>query len=343
MDIYTMNSDYEPDQIVDGFSSFIWTDRYAAFGDFVLKAAASSDIKKLLPEGTILGHRETDSLMQVEKVIEEDVDGEKTLSITGRSAESWMLFRATPTKTNMSGYAGSVAGNIARKILVDGTGISPDDVIPNLVVKNYTANTEPIQIELNLNVLYDTVKQICDADNLGFRLGLHSDPSEAKLRLKIYEGVARPEAFFSTQLDTLYNTATAVSSENFRNVAYVLDKDDKVTVVANSSIGNFKGLKRRVLIVDAKDIDPEDYTPAAFKSALIQRGREALAEHRKLTVFDGVASPISPLKYGNQYGLGDIVYYMNDAGKTYPVRVTEHIWSIGSEGEASYPTFELVE
>lgn len=347
MDIYTMNGEYEPDQIIDGFSSFIWTDRYAAFGDFVLKAAASSDVKKLLPEGAMLGHRETKSLMVVDKVIEQDVEGDKTLSITGKSLESWLMDKTTPAKTKMSGFAGSVAGNIARKVLVEGTGISPNDVIPNLVVKNYTQNTEQVSIEVNVNSLYDTVKQICDADNLGFKLGLHSDPTESKLRLMIYEGLERPDAFFSTQLDTLYDTATAISSENYKNVAYVLDKDDNVTIIANSlpkgQYGDWKGAQRRVLMVDAKDMDPEDYPSGEFKTALRQRGRQALAEHKKLMVFDGIASPISPIKYGEHYSLGDIVYYMNDAGKTYPVRVTEHIWSVGAEGEASYPTFELVE
>ena len=99
------------------------------------------------------------------------------------------------------------------------------------------------------------------------------------------------------------------------------------------------GFDRHVLIVNANDI--ELAAGSALDAALIQRGKEALAEHREIQALDGEIRQNSQYKYGVDYYLGDLVEMRNTDGIANQMRVTEQIFVSDKEGERTYPTLAI--
>lgn len=337
MDVYTVDTNYNRDKIVEDFESFIWTERYAEHGDFVLKAAPTSKLKTYLPVDTMITHSETSQVMFVLSVLEEMVDGTASLSITGKSLTTLMETRTIKPNWKATGPIGNLVANLIRSICVDGNGVSPNDVIPELAVYNNTGETEAAEVSFDFGSLYDVVTQLADTVNVGFYIYRRS--TSPRIAFNIYKGVERPNTVFSTELDTLINPSSLISNESYYNIAYVNGVNGITVVAATGVSANIQGLKRRVLAVDASDVNPEEYTAEAYKSLLIQKGKQALAEHKQVTVFDGEIPEDAKSKYGIDYNLGDIVFFKGDGNKVQKVRITEYIWSLDSNGETSYPSF----
>ena len=74
---------------------------------------------------------------------------------------------------------------------------------------------------------------------------------------------------------------------------------------------------------------------------MIQRGREELAKHQRVEIFDGEITQYSQYKYGQDYGLGDIVELQDGEGNSNEMMVTEQIFVSDEQGERSYPTLQL--
>lgn len=89
---YTTN--YEPDELIEGYSSMIFTERHIEYGDFQLKTYNIADTAALLPEDTLISHRETGDVHMVEDHnIELDEFGRPMLAITGRSLDFYIDHR----------------------------------------------------------------------------------------------------------------------------------------------------------------------------------------------------------------------------------------------------------
>lgn len=84
-----VNPDYLPDQIVEGFTSKIWTERYLDPGQFEFKTPFVDELMEILPEQTFISHRHTKEVMQVEThSISTDDFGVEELTISGRSVDA---------------------------------------------------------------------------------------------------------------------------------------------------------------------------------------------------------------------------------------------------------------
>jgi hypothetical protein len=192
--------------------------------------------------------------------------------------------------------------------------------------------------------VYKAVKDICDVWNLGFRLLRNFDQSQ--LYWDIYTGsdrttqqTALAPVIFSPDLDSLQNTTELTSIESSKNVAYVFAKNGFLEVYPQDVDPEIDGFDRRVLVVDANDID----LPAGpdLDAAMLQRGKEELSKVRPYQAFDGEINQRSQYKYGVDYILGDIVEMRNIDGITNQMRVTEQIFVSDKEGERSYPTLAV--
>ena len=72
-------------------------------------------------------------------------------------------------------------------------------------------------------------------------------------------------------------------------------------------VGGGTGLDLREIFVDAKDIQSEGLTDAAYKAALAQRGRETLAANVVSESVECKTEADINFKYKTHYDLGDIV------------------------------------
>jgi len=361
MDLYLLNDQLQREEVVEGYESLIWTERYTAWGDFELKVPSTPIARNIFRADRFLCMSESTYVMKIETVIDNyDDEGRRILEISGRTIESLLDDRAampaiddltTTPKWELTGTPGNIAREMFETICVDHV-LSAADAFPF-----YTAGTilpsgnipEPddvVTILFDPDTLYGSLKKLCDLYNLGFRIVRNGDTSE--LYFEIYTGSNRtasqtvyPAIIFSRALDNLANTAVLMSTAQIKNVAYVFAKNGSATVYSVGADTTATGFERRVLVVNANDID----TAAGLEldSQLAQRGLEELWKHRKIYQFDGEISQYNPLKYGVDYNLGDLVEQQDETGFGNLVIVTEQIFVQDSEGFRSYPTLSLYE
>lgn len=86
MEVVRLDSTYRPDVLVEGWSTMIWTERYAGLGEFAMTTPLISDARALIPEGTYISLLDSDEVMLVEThSIERNDQGGVVNKITGRT------------------------------------------------------------------------------------------------------------------------------------------------------------------------------------------------------------------------------------------------------------------
>lgn len=355
MEVYILDRLLRRERVIDLFESCIWTERFAAYGDFELTIRSTNESRSLFKTGTQLAMNNSYRVMTVESVENSvDDDGKATLKVKGISLEGVLedrIAKATMIGTDkwkITGAPAVVARKIFHDICVTGV-LSTYDKIPFVIEGSIMPNNtiaepiDPITVELEPQTVYQAIKDICEVWGLGFRLLRNFDTSQ--LYWDVYAGNNRttrqkilPPVIFSPGLDNLQNSTELNSIENAKNVAYVFSPAGTLTVYAGDVAPDVSGFDRRVLVVNADDITADNTN---VQAALLQRGKEELAKARSLQAFDGEINQNSQFKYQRDYYLGDLVEMRDVDGTTNLMRVTEQIFVSDGEGERSYPTLAL--
>jgi len=357
MEAYVLDALLRRVAVIDQFESLIWTERFAAFGDFQMDIESTPATRTLLSLGTLLAMNESYRVMMVETVEDEvDSDGRRMLSVKGRSIEALLLDRVaknstadltTSPKWELTNPPATVARQIFHDICVTGI-LDPNDVIPFIHEGSFlppdtvAEPIDPITIELDPTTVYDAIEDLCNVWSMGFRLLRNFDASE--LWFDIYMGSDRTTAqttlapvIFTTSLDNLQDTKELKTIDKAKNVAYVYSPAGFLKVYAVGADETVTGFERHVLVVNATDITSET---TDIPGALLQRGTAELAKNRVSQSLDGEIAQNSQYKYGVHYNLGDIVEMRTD-NSTNNMRVTEQIFVSDREGERAYPTLSL--
>ena len=359
MEWYTLDDNLRRDAVIEGFQSFIWTERYSDLGDFQIVTKSTLFNKTLLRTGVWIGMKESDRIMKIESVNDKtEDDGKKNLIITGRSFESILQDRVampllgdltTTPKWEITGTPIEIAQYIFDQICVLCV-LDPNDTIPF-----YTPGTllppggipepnEIVTITFDPSDVFNNIKQICDIWLLGFRFVKNGDAGE--IYFEIYTGTDRtsgqtdiPAVIFSPDLESFDKTSVLSSIAAQKTVAYVFAKNAAIIVYADGYDSSVSGADRRVVLVKADDID----LPAGpdLDAAMIQKGREELAKWRKIYAIDGELPKNVSYVYGIDYKLGDLIEERNPDGGANYLLVTEQIFVSDHEGERSYPTLVL--
>jgi len=339
MDVYVLDTSFDAVEIIDEYESFIWTERYSEYGDFTLVTQPTIKMRLLLKTGTFLSIVESKRVMIIEDVLVESVDGKNILTVTGRSLESILEYRAV-RPGQYEWYVRSTIGDIVRdmvwRICVVANALSPNDVIPNLMSINESTSTKIVDTTIAFKPVYTAIKELCDSDELGFKITLRDE--SPRLVFSVYSGEAKPNIVFSSELDTLIDQSFLLSQKTYYNIAYVYGKNGVQIVAAPGVDVTVQGFDRRVLVVDANDIDPANMTATEYTNMIKQRGLEALAKNQYTKTFDGTLPEDSPFRYETHYSQGDVVV-IADGVNTRSVRITEYIWACDENGESAYPTF----
>ncbi|QFP95420.1 minor tail protein [Arthrobacter phage Makai] len=359
MEVYVLDDFLRRKAVIDLFESCIWTDRYAAKGDFELVIPSVDQHRRLLVPGTQLALNESDRIMTVETAdVKTDSEGRTLLTATGSSLESLMEHRTASdgvshltegAKWTINGTPGNAARTVFDLICRQGH-LDPGDIIPFIQPGSlYPAGSlgesgELYAFEIPLGSVYKTVKDICDMYDLGFRLVRDGDKS--KLYFEIYSGDNRttqqttlPPVIFSPGMDNLQNVSEMESIAGSKNVAYVFTKFSTMIVYAPGVDSDTVGFDRRVIEVDGTDIPGPSGT--AHTAAMLKKGQEALAATRPLSAIDGEINIHSKYKYMRDYRLGDLVEMRSSSGATNFMRVTEQIFVSDVQGDRSYPTLTM--
>ena len=361
MDFITLGDDWRPKELVEGWESLIWTERWRTAGDFSLKTALIDDALRAMPLGSCVSLNDTREVCIVENMeIQRDAKGADVLTVTGRSWETFLENRValktltkitdtsvTPNETNSLEINGRSAGSAAAYLidLARGTTISANDEIPN-----YNATVEPTaddvddpgDREIARGSVYPELLKILDEGNLGVRNLRPLYNNTATLTTNVYKWYSLVNFLPDVALDVLSGhfvgpVKYAWSIKGMKTAAYVASKNGAVKYFDTGASG-YKGMQHRVDLVDFSDITKA--ASSSLNSKLKAKGKSYVNKHKKLYGIDGKVSPDIPYKYNVDYGLGDRFKVRGDYGAEDTVQVVEFIRSQAKDGgETGYPTY----
>lgn len=363
MDLYILDPLLRRREVLDNFESLIWTERWTGAGDFELDLKSTLGNRgRFMPE-TMLSIPGSNRVMVVEETEDStDSENKEVLRVKGRSLESVLTNRVAKYSMGnlevdpnwvLSGTPGSIVRAMFDHICRSPYALSDYDAIPFLQagtifdLGNIPEPNDNITVEQNPTSLYEAIRHLCSLYDLGFRLVKNGDASQ--LYFEVYTGDDRTTqqsvlsaVIFGVALDSVQNTTEFHSLAQAKNVAYVFAEQGSTTVYADGVDPDISGFDRRVMVVETH-VEAEEPTQAQIDAALLQAGKEALADARKQSLFDGEVSRHLGYVYGEDYNLGDLVEMRNRDGVVTYKRVTEQIFVSDQNGDRSYPTLAMDE
>lgn len=360
MEVLILNTSLETVKNLDVFESFIWTERFSAYGDFELYLPIEPDVFDYIKQGYYVIIKDSKRAMIIETIsVESDVEDGARLAVSGRSLESILERRIVWKQTTLSG---SLQTGIQK--LLNENIISPSDSTRKISEFYFLASTNSAITALTATAqftgdnLYEAIKKLCDAFDIGFRVTLGTVSGADKFIFELYTGddrsyeqITNPYVIFSPGYENLLNSNYMESEKNLKTVALVAGEGEgsaRKTATVAASGGAKTGLDRREMFSDARDIsqtvDDVTISDAEYTKQLTQRGTEDLTEHVSVKSFEAEAETNDTIYVcGVDYFIGDIVQLANEYGHTARSRITEIIRSESDSGYSVYPTFTSIE
>jgi hypothetical protein len=359
MEWFTLDDSLRRAEVIEGFESFVWTERYAAWGDFEILTNSDQGNRSLLQPGIRIGMTGSYRTMTVESVVDEiALDGIKKLTVTGRSMEAILEDRVAYSavddltakpKWTLTGHPADIMRTMFNTVCVT-HALDANDGIPFytsgrlLPVGSIPEPADTVTLDFDPDSLYNNLVSVATTWPVGFRLIRDGDTGH--VYFEVYMGndrttmqSVRGAVLFAPQMETISKTATVKSIANQKSVAYVFGKLDAVKVYATGFDATVSGAARRVLMVNAQDIDLP--LGAGLTTALTQRGKTELGKNTAVYAYDGEVTQYQPYVYEIDYSLGDLVEEQSPEGFINQLIVTEQIFVSDGSGELSYPTLTL--
>jgi len=348
---------------INKYSSAMWIERYRDPGEFKFTAPLASDLRLLLPPGTLISHSNTMDLMMVEShTITEEIDKDPQLEISGRSFDSFLEQRAvslirdwpshpdgTPNIELSFDYSWEQAKTLINSMLVD------DEELPNMLAETDISGTgtfvDPAIRIISRGPLSDRVRELLAIDDLGLRMvrrnpyyTVPGDPDNSLFL--IHNGKDRRDSvIFSPKKDDVESSENLWTNKTLKNVALVTGRWLETVV----QVGTPTGIDRRVMFVDASDIDQnfESAPIGTDKDDVLEhlrvRGEMLLAGQRQFMITRADISKKTKYEYRRDYGIGDIITVQSNYGDVTPMRVTEYTEIQDINGETGHPSFGVLD
>lgn len=343
MNLYIYEQDFNLLDVTDGASSVLWVPRYYDVGDFEVYIPATPKNVGLFIENRYVMQENSKMVGIIENVnLDTDAENGDYLIVTGRCLKSLLERRIIWNQTNLNGKT-----ELALRLLINENVISPQNKerkIPGIVLGDIKGFDETIEMQITGDNLLNKVVEICKTSSIGWNVYIDG----SNIVIDFYKGVDRsysqttiPYVVFSPEFDNLLTMETEVDVKSYKNVALIAGEGEG-TARTTTTIGTAKGLNRREVFVDARDISSNDgeISPNEYIKLLKNRGFEKLAEqHEKLSV-TGEALDGYSFELNKDYFLGDIVAVSNDYGIRVNARVIEVIECEDENGRVLLPTFE---
>lgn len=352
MDVMVLNTDLDAVSIIDEYESFIWTDRYYKYGDFELYTAMRDGLLDFIKQDYYLQSRESNHVMIIEKIqITADVEDGNHVMVTGRSLESILYRRIVWGQKTLT-------GNLQNGIrtLLNENVIAPSDSsrrISNFIFKESTdpkITSLKIEAQYTGDNLYDVIQKICEERGIGFKITLNENK---QFVFELYAGTDRsydqteePYVIFSPKFENIINSNYIESKSSLKNVT-LIGGEGEGSERKYTTVGSGKGLDRRELFTDARDISSDAgdgvvLSDAEYTAQLQQRGKEKLAENTEVVSFEGQVETTIMFRYGEDFFNGDIVQIANEYGHETKARILEIVMSEDEDGTSVYPTFKTL-
>lgn len=333
---------------VDDYTSFIWTTRYYEPGDFELTVPMSSNNLQYLQVNNYVMRGDDDTEMGIieRREVTQDLNGQETMTVSGRFLSSILARRIIAQQTQVSG---TIANCVTQ--LINVSAINPTDTARKLPITIGTLDIPATQMQQQFTGtnLLEAIVNICKTYFVGF--ALHYDADSDGMVFDMFTGVDR--SYGQSE-----NTYAVFSSEygNLQSSDYVEDASAVVTnvLVAGegeglerktiwASKGNPTGLSRYELFQDARNASTNngEISDAVYYKQLQDEGAESLADMAQM--FAGQVT-FDNIEFGTDLNIGDICTIESVSWGMYmDARLIEVIESVGETGAYTItPSFEAV-
>jgi Siphovirus ReqiPepy6 Gp37-like protein len=359
-------------QILEGFTSVSWIERYRAAGEFVVTAPLSSRVGEFMPVGSLVTHINTLELMMVENVTyRESISEDPVIELSGRSLEAWLENRIvgmtqawqTPTpepkEVTLPAYSTwDQAYTLIRMHITTAGGAYASSVVPGLDA----SVVQPVPVPpgaiaearlLARKSVYEHLLDILAIDDFGIKVVRKGAPGQSTTTtyLVVHNGVDRTNAVrFSTVDSTLKSSESVLTNQLSKNVALATSKFEEMIV--NPPVGPVPtGWLRRETWLDGKDIDNDitetpplgDPSRTTIRNWLGVRGRAEIANKRNVAITATEIGEEPYFRFRRHYDVGDKVLVKTALGMTQKMRVIEYAEIVDENGYSGLPTLEVLE
>ena len=359
MNVYLLDNNFETIDIIDDYSSIIWTPRYYDVGDFELYLAMNRDVfekikccKYLVREKDIIGENEFHNVMIPKKInIKTNAESGDYIILSGKCLKSILGQRCIEEQTNLSGTVEGGIYNVLSDNIINPTNHARriNNFVYGTNVLDYDFS-EQFELQVTGDNVGEWLSTICKQYGYGYDIYVKNK----KFIFKLYKGTDRsykqsinPYVVFSQEFDNLNSSDYTEDNSNFKNVAIVAGEGEGVER-RKFTVGTATGLERYETFVDARDIssnkgEEDEINDDDYNKMLEERGNGSLTEFQKVKNFDANIEPSTNYVINEDYFLGDIVEVVNEYGIEATSRITEIIESEDENGSTTIPTFAELE
>jgi hypothetical protein len=370
MEAYTLNRQFQRQEVVDAFESLIWTERYYGDSECQLVVPASKAAMARFPKGAFLELDGSQEIMILEDFNTED--GKTT--ITGISLLKWMNNRFTRASAAMADRYYNIPANVMGVpqmlwqifqyvVISPGPdGIPAPDrarlLIPNIALKSYDDVPPYPGAAVPYGPLYDGLREIAEAYQVGMSITLEEVTSSGyALGFRSYKGKDRtraqttnPVVQFSPDMNSLTDIKELMSLLDYKTEAWVFVPSNPGSLATTpghavvDGAAAATGFDLRAIMVFADDITTDQVggSATAMQTQLDMRAKNALGDHPYVAHVDGEIVPTGEFQYGRDYSLGDVIEIAGASGLIQNARITEFIRSHDNTGEKAYPTVTMI-
>lgn len=337
-----MNDQFQKLAVIEDYTSFIWTTRYYAVGDFELCVDVNAQKMALFKQDYFILREDDDNVGIIEDiVIQRNEDGNEILIVSGRFLGGILGRRIIAAQTTVSGKISACVNKLITDNIIDPEIAARQ--IDNFVLGDYEIATA-MKAQYTGKNLLDTISGLCETYGLGFKVTLNDDN---QFVFQMYEGTDRtydqnvnPWVIFSDAYDNLLSSEY---EENYQNIATAV-------LVAGEGEGSARktawvtdgatGLDRHEVYKDQRNIRSDDgeISDAEYTQLLQESGQESLTNYT--TAFTGNVY-FDNITYKQDINVGDLCVIENTRWGIYiNSRLVEVIESVSETGEYTIvPTF----
>lgn len=349
MEFTIMDQNFDKVHVLDTYKSMIWVDKYQGPGTFELYLPISDAHLKYIKAGNYICSSASEHIMIIEDIsYESDVEEGLNIKAVGRSLESILDRRIVWTQTDFN----NVAIDTAITKLLNEAIISPsisDRKISNFAPYTNSTDTNITKLKVNHQYTGDNlltvIEDLCVEFGIGFKVVLNDN---YQFVFSFYNGVnrsyyqtANPYVVFSPEFDNITNSTYTEKTSTVKNVNLVGGEGEGKNRKFKT-VGVEKGLARKEMFTDAKDIQKDELTNSKYMGLLEKRGVTKLDENNGRTDFDSKCDTTTLYVYDKDFKIGDIVQIVNEFRIEVAARITEFTWSLSNAEIETYPTFSVM-
>lgn len=318
MKLIVLDENFETLGSIPLFRTLIWTRRYEKLGCFELYT--SKDYFELLNAGRYLYRNDADELGVIDEVnYSQDENGGRESYAKGNFAERLLTDRVIESTVTLTGNV-----ETAMRSLVERTAIIPtekDRRIEHLRLGELSGITGMIQMQTTGDNLSEKLYEIGNTREISHRV--RYDYLTNDLAFEVWQGKDRRDsqtenswAIFSNSFYNIRNVIYNRNSNAYKNFAFVAGAGEGTDRVIVTVDVRQPGEERKEIWVDARDLQQKDSAgnpipESDYISQLKQRGREKLAEYRKVETINSGIDFNANLVYKKDFDLGDYCTYVN--------------------------------